>query len=790
MPRFLKIALVVLALGLLIGAGGAVGVYYWAAKDLPDFKNITDYTPPLVTTVYSADKEVLGYFSEERRFLVPLGEIAPEVKHAFLAAEDSEFYSHEGVDLFGIMRAAWKNFQAGEIVQGGSTITQQVIKSMLLSSERSYQRKLKEAILAYRLEKNLEKDEILTIYLNEIYLGAGAYGVEAAARAYFGKHASELNLPEAALLAGLPKAPSAYNPLEHPQRARQRQRYVLQRMRDKDWLSQEGFERAVETELEFKSMTDPSWKVGSYYLEEVRRRLIERFGEETVYTGGLNVYTAVDLKHQRAAEKAVQDGLRASTKRRGWKGAADTLNATQADAFVQRQVLPEMADLREGAWFQAVVNEVDKEGAQVRFGSYSGRMDVSTMEWARTPDPDKAPEEVPAVKDARRVLSSGDLVWASAAGIPEDPKSPWELALEQQPEVQGSLVSMDPKNGTVKAMVGGYEFARSQFNRATQAKRQPGSAFKPIVYSAALDNGFTPATVLLDAPIVYNDQATNSTWKPENYEGVFHGPTLLRTALVKSRNLVTIRVAQKIGIDTIIQRAKALGLEANFPRDLSVSLGSASVTPLHLCRAFTAFARPKGDRVDPRMILRVEDPWGEELFAPEPKVEDALTPQTSYMVTNLLQQVVQSGTAWRVRSLGRPVAGKTGTTNDQRDAWFMGYSPALLTGVYVAFDQLEPMGKYETGSRAASPIWLDYRQAVRDEVPEEDFQRPPGIVMARIDAKTGKLAGPDTETSYFLPFKSGTQPQEVSPPRKPGGDANGDDSGGDGGDDDLLKQVF
>ena len=789
MPRFLKIALVVLAFGLLLGAGGAFGVYYWAAKDLPDFKKITDYTPPLVTTVYSTDQEVLGYFSKERRFLVPLSEIAPEVKHAFLAAEDSEFYSHEGVDLFGILRAAWKNFQAGEIVQGGSTITQQVIKSMLLSAERSYQRKLKEAILAYRLEKNLDKDEILTIYLNEIYLGAGAYGVEAAARIYFGKHASELNLPEAALLAGLPKAPSAYNPLQHPQQARQRQRYVLQRMRDNDWLSPKEYEQAVAAELEFKSMADPSWKVGSYYLEEVRRRLIERFGEEKVYSGGLNVYTAVDLKHQRAAEKAVQDGLRASTKRRGWKGPVRTVNATQIEAFVQGQVLPEVADLREGAWFQVVVGGVDKEAAQVRFGSYSGRMDVSTMEWARTPNPDKAPEEVPAVKDARGVLSRGDVVWASAAGIPEDPEAPWKVALEQQPKVQGALVSLDPKNGTVKAMVGGYDFARSQFNRATQAKRQPGSAFKPIVYSAALDNGFTPATVLLDAPIVYNDQATNSTWKPENYEGVFHGPTLLRTALVKSRNLVTIRVAQKIGIDTIIQRAKALGLEADFPRDLSVSLGSASVTPLHLCRAFTAFARQNGDRIDPRMILRVEDPWGEELFAPEPQVEEALSPQTSYMITNLLQQVVQSGTAWRVRALGRPVAGKTGTTNDQRDAWFMGFSPALLTGVYVGFDHLQPMGKYETGSRAASPIWLDYRQAVRDEVPKQDFQRPPGIVMARIDAKSGKLAGPDTETSYFLPFKRGTQPQQVSPPRKPGGDGNGGESGGDGGDD-LLKQVF
>lgn len=790
MNRFLKIALIGVIICLFLGAGGAAGVYYWAAKDLPGFKKITDYNPPLVTTVYSANKEVLGYFSKERRFLVPLSRMAPVIKKAFLASEDAEFYSHEGVDLWGIMRAAWKNFQAGEIVQGGSTITQQVIKSMLLSSERSYQRKLKEAILAYRLEKNLDKDEILTIYLNEIYLGAGAYGVEAAARMYFGKHAEALTLPEAALLAGLPKAPSAYNPLRHPEAARERQVYVLSRMLEQGWISQDEYEEAKAAELEYSSMADPSWKVGSYYLEEVRRWLIDRFGEETVYTGGLNVYTAVDLKHQRAAEQAVREGLRASTKRRGWKGPIRSVNATSVDDFLEQQELPEQEALQDGTWVQAVVTGVDKQAAAVRFGNHTGRVAVETMGWARTPNPEKAPEEVPQVKDARKVLETGDVVWTSVVEIPEGTQQPWSLALEQQPEVQGALVSLEPGTGFVKALVGGYSFDESQFNRATQAQRQPGSAFKPIVYSAALDSGLTPATVLLDAPIVYNDQSTNSTWKPENFEGVFYGPTLLRTALVKSRNLVTIRVAQKIGIDTIIQRAKTLGLKAEFPRDLSVSLGSAAVSPLNLCQAYTAFARKDGAYVEPRFVLRVEDAWGEELFVSEPVQNEAISPQTSYIIKHLLQQVVQSGTAWRVRALGRPVAGKTGTTNDQRDAWFMGFSPELLTGVYVGFDHLDPMGKYETGSRAASPIWLSYRQAVKDDVPVQDFPRPAGIVMARIDADTGKLAGPDTEQSYFLPFKSGTQPMEVSPPLKQDSPESGGSSGGETGGDDLLKEVF
>jgi penicillin-binding protein 1A len=792
MKRFLKYFSITVVIVAVLGAAGATGLYFWAAKDLPRIKRIRDYQPPLTTTVYSSSGEVLGYLAKEKRFLRPLDEMSPHVPKAFLAAEDSSFYQHQGVDLIGIFRAAIKNIEAGSIVQGGSTITQQVIKSLLLTPERSYERKLKEAILAYRLEKYLSKKEILTIYLNEIYLGEGAYGVEAAARAYFGKHVSELNLAEAAMLAGLPKAPSHFNPYKHPERAQARQRYVLQQMHDLGWITSDQYSQALSRNLEIRHMKDPTWKIGAYYLEEVRRWLIDRFGEERTYTGGLQVHTAVDLEHQKAAERSVRKGLVASTKRRGWRGPVRHLPQDKRDGFEGKSDSP-VQTLQDGDWIQVLVRSVEQGGANVSFGNQTGRIDVKTMSWCRKPDPSKAPEDVPPVRDAREVLEVGDVVWASLREGKQDERGRWKLSLEQKPRVEGALVSLDPENGMVRALVGGYSFHRSQFNRATQAKRQTGSAFKPIVYSAALDNGFTTASMLLDAPIVYTDQSTNSTWKPENYERVSFGPTLLRTALVKSRNLVTIRVARQIGIDTVIQRAKTLGLEAEFPRDLSVSLGSGSVSLMNLCQAYSGFARG-GSIIEPRLVRTVKNSWGEELYASEKRSKSAISGKTAYIITYLMQQVVQHGTGWRVKALGRPVAGKTGTTDEHRDAWFMGFTPYLLTGVYVGFDEPKPMGKYETGSRAAAPLWIGYRKAVEDQYPVQDFERPSGIVMARVDAKNGMLAGPGTDKSYLVPFKVGTQPTEISTAgvQQAGasGEPSSDDGGGGSGSGDMLKQIF
>ncbi|MFW6415006.1 MAG: penicillin-binding protein 1A [Thermodesulfobacteriota bacterium] len=758
--RIFKWFLIVVFCLILLGAGSAVGVYYWAAKDLPRIESITDYNPALATTVYTENGEVLGYLSRQRRFFTPLKDMSRYVPRAFLASEDSSFNEHSGVDLIGIFRAVVKNMKAGRIVQGGSTITQQVVKSLLLSSKRTYKRKLKEAILAYKLEKHLTKDEILTIYLNQIYMGSSAYGVEAAAREFFAKHASELNLAESALLAGLPKSPGVYNPYKNPELAKSRQEYVLKQMFNLDWITREEYKAALDYPLKFETMTDPTWKMGAHYLEEVRRWALDRFGEKKTYTGGLNIYTVVNKKHQKAAEEALQEGLVASTKRRGWRGSLKNLDEGEYEGFLQKQEKCR-SKLKKGEWIKVVVKKVSKSGAKVGFANSSGWMGVQTMDWCREIDPSKAHEEVPDIKDARKVLQKGDVVWASLKKEKKEDEKIWQLSLEQKPKVQGALVSFDPRNGNVKAMVGGYNFQKSQYNRATQARRQPGSAFKPIVYSAALDNGFTPASMILDAPIVYSNKDMNSTWKPQNYERQIFGPTLLRTALVKSRNLVTIRIANEIGINRVIDRAKSLGIKSEFPSDLSVSLGSASVTLMNLSRAYSAFCRG-GSYIQPRLVNKVTDPWEKEIYKSETMSKEAISSQTAYIINNLLQKVIQDGTGWRIKALDRPVAGKTGTSDEQKDAWFMGYAPYLLTGVYIGFDDPRTMGKYETGSRAAAPIWLDYRQEVEDNYPEQDFEKPAGIVMARVDAENGLLASSSTEKSYLLPFKAGTQPSKIS----------------------------
>jgi penicillin-binding protein 1A len=780
--KALKILLIVFVICLVAGIGGAVGLYQWASKDLPGFKKITDYNPPLVTTVYAKDNQVLGYFYKEKRFLVTLDQMSPWVPKAFLAAEDASFYQHDGVDMTAIVRAFAANLRAGRTKQGGSTITQQIIKRLLLTPERSYTRKLKEAILAYRLENYLTKEEILTIYLNQIFLGAHSYGVEAAARTYFAKHASELSVAQAAMLAGLPQAPSRYNPYKNFDQAKQRQRYVLEQMYALNWITRDQYQEALAEEIVLESMPDPSWGVGAYYLEDVRRWLVDQYGEEAVYTAGMTVTTPCDLKHQEAAEKALRRGLLDSAQRRGWLGPIENVNAGDVSRVLDEGPQDTGNIMEKDTPFKVWVARVDKDRATVRFGKYQGIIPLSAMWWVREPNEKKSHEDVPNPTDARAVLKKGDVVWATVNKAPDAPEGVWELDLEREPLVEGAMVSITPGNGEVVALVGGYSFHKSQFNRATQAKRQPGSAFKPIVYSTAIDNGFTPASIILDAPIVYANDEQGKLWRPENFEGTFEGPTLLRTALVKSKNLVTIRVAQKIGIRKIIERAQALGLEADFPADLSVSLGSGVVTLMNLCQAYTSFARG-GSYVKPRTVLSVHSAWGDELFTSAPEVVDAISPQTAYIMASLMKQVVQNGTGWRAKVLNRPIAGKTGTSNNEVDAWFMGYTPYLLTGVYVGFDEMKPMGKWETGSRAASPLWVDYRKKVEEDYPYQDFTQPPGIVMVRVDGATGQLASSGSATEFFLPFKVGTEPTETAVPAGASGDATGSA-------DDLFKQTF
>lgn len=807
MKKLLLTLGIVGALGIAAAAGLAAMLVVWASHDLPSFTRIADYRPPLVTTVYARDGSVMGYFYREKRFLAPLDKMSPRVPQAFLAAEDDGFYRHEGIDPIAIFRAFLKNMQAGSIKQGGSTITQQIVKRLLLTSEKSYERKIKEAILAYRLEKYLSKDEILTIYLNQIYLGGGAYGVEAAARTYFGKHINELSLAEAAVIGGLPQAPSKYNPFRDPDATRQRQMYVLHRMLELGWINRAEYDEAVAQPLVYRSMDDSGWREGAWYLEEVRRQLIDffseanvkrlglkvdRYGEDAIYELGLHVRTSMEPVHQAAAEKALRTGLDDASHRHGWRGPLQRLKPAEYDAFLKHENFTPAA-LADGAWARALVTKVVPQGAEVRLGAYRGFIDVKTMAWCRTPDVRYAPEHVAAVKDARKVLEVGDVVWVSALGADGKAASynpslvsqagVIQLSLEQYPDVQGAVVSIEPDSGDVLALVGGYSFSDSQFNRAVQARRQPGSSFKPIVYSAAMDHGFTAGSVVLDAPFVYLNEYTDKIWRPENFEGVFYGPTLLRTALAKSRNLCTIRVAQKIGIPAVIERATALGLEGPFPNELSVSLGAVAVSPINMAEAYTAFAA-EGRVAKRRFIHSIQDAWGETLFESKPDVREVLSPQNAFIMATLMKEVVQDGTATRAKALGRPLAGKTGTTNDERDAWFIGYTPHLVTAVYVGFDQVAPMGKFETGGRAALPIFVDYRKVVEPSYPPDDFPMPPGIVMVRVDGKTGQIAGPGSETSYLLPFQLGTQPTSTA------GDPvhRGDDDTKSA--EDLLKQLY
>ncbi len=767
MKRFILPLFIFLIIMGALGAAAAVAVYSWASQDLPSYSRVTDYRPLLVTTVYARDGSVMGYFSKERRFLVPLTAMPEHLRLAFLAIEDDKFYQHDGINFLAIARAFVKNLQAGTIKEGASTITQQVVKRLLLDTEKSYERKIKEAILAYRLEKHLSKDEILTIYLNQIFLGAGAYGVEAAARTYFAKHVNELTLAESALLAGLPQAPSKYNPWNYRDAALDRRNVVLYRMHTLGWISKEQYDEARAEEMEFKSMPDPSAAYGAWYLEEVRRRMIEylseenmnrlgitmeRYGEDALYKSGLHIYTAMEPVHQIAAEKALRDDLEISSKRHGWRGPIEKLDPAEVQAFLDREPLSE-AVVSDDAWAKAVVSEVDKDGAKVRVGAYTGYIPVATMSWAREPNVRVSGDNAAKITDARKVLEPNDVVWVSL--IPEQepaivsaqgiaPGTVIQFALEQYPDVQGAMVSIEAASGDVLALVGGYSFQDSKLNRATQARRQPGSAFKPVVYSAALDNGFTATSMVLDAPIVFVNPYTGKVWRPENFGGKFSGPVMLRTALAKSLNLCTVRIAQQIGIPAVNDRAMALGLEGPFPNELAVSLGAVAVSPLNLTEAYTAFARG-GTRVKGRLVTGIKDAWGRDIAVFPPETYQAISPENAYVMQTLLKAVINEGTGGRARVLGRPLAGKTGTSNDEQDAWFMGFTPYMVVGTYVGFDQVAPMGRNETGGRVALPAFVEYMKMVQDSYPPDDFSKPDGITVTQV----GNIS---------VPFMPGTGP--------------------------------
>ena len=758
----------------IMGAVAGVGVYLYLSKNLPQITNLTQYHPPIITTVFSDDGRKIAEFFEERRIIKSLEEMPPALINAFIAAEDSRFYKHRGIDFYSITRAFFKNLEAGTIVQGGSTITQQVTKSFLLTPQKTYTRKIKEAILAYRIDKAFNKKEILYLYLNQIYLGHGAYGVEAAAENYFGKTVTDLNLAECAILAGLPQAPSKYSPFRHPERAKQRQIYVLNRMLIEGYATKEQVDEAINTEVEIKPRRNLYIEEIPYYTEQVRRYIEEKYGREILYTQGLKIYTAVNVEMQKIAQEEIEKGLHELDKRQGYRGPLDKLAPEEIETF-SNSIQSELDNepLETGRIVKGVVIKVDNKNkvVTVRIGNSLGQIALSDMEWARKPDIELAYYEV-KVKRPGEALKAGDVIWVKAKERSEDAEL-WPLALEQEPVAQAALMCIEAETGFVKAIVGGRDFRDSQFNRAVQSRRQPGSAFKPLIYAAALDRQYeeeperfyTPASVIIDSPIVFDDEERDFTWKPKNYKERFFGPTLMRDALAKSRNVVTIKILQDIGIDYAIEYANKLGINSDLSKDLSIALGSSGVSLLELTKAYSVFAN-QGYLIEPVFITKIEDRDGNVLEEMTPERIKVIEESTAYLITHLLEGVVKYGTGWRVKTLNRPVAGKTGTTNNLFDAWFMGYTARYITGTWVGFDDEAPLGKSETGSRAASPIWLSFMQRILADKPPKIFEVPEGVVFTQIDAETGLLPIPESKETVFVCFKEGTEPTEFS--KKPG----------------------
>jgi penicillin-binding protein 1A len=772
-----KIALVLTVCGtfLLILLGGAV--YWHFAKDLPQIISVADYRPLGVTRVLakgpSNEPIEIGEFFKERRYLIPYEKIPELIVRSFISAEDDRFFEHSGINIFSMVRASIANFKAGRVVQGGSTITQQVAKSLLLTPEKSFERKIKEIILASRIEQNLTKQQILYLYLNQIYLGHGAYGVQAASRMYFGKDISNITLAEASLLAGMPQAPGKYSPLLNPKRAKERQLYVLHRMVENRFIDQNQMMQAAAEPLRIFQEKDLNVKFAPYYVENIRKYLVEKYGEKAVYEEGLTVTVPLKSDVAEEAKKNVHDGLMQVDKRIGFRGPIQHLKTTEEiEKFLEgarlniiekrlgfQLFLPDGrldlieamrnagiqtdADLLEpDRLYQAVVTGFDdkKKAARVMIGAAKGELSITKMRWARPVRDDKNPlMSRPEPSLPSRIFKTGDVVWVSVVNK-ATALNEVAVALEQKPVIQGALVSLDVMTGEILSMVGGYDFEESEFNRATQASRQSGSAFKPIIYSSALEKGFTPASIIVDSPIVFKNTEGTSSWKPNNFEEKFYGDTTFRQALIKSRNIPTVKIVQAVTVPYLINYAKRLGMNSQFNTDLSISLGSASTSLLELTKIYALFPR-LGRKINSILVSKIEDRDGKILegvtntplpsvdvissnisdlllkenstllpnmpkrnfpfFPLENDKDQLLDPRVAYVMTHLMKEVVNFGTGHEAKNLGRVAAGKTGTTNDSVDAWFIGFTPNVVTGVWVGFDNSRSIGPGETGARAA-----------------------------------------------------------------------------------------
>ncbi len=776
----------------LLAVVGLTMVLLVYGRDLPDYRQLAHYEPPVVTRVHAADGSLLTEYARQKRLFVPIGAIPKPLIQAFISAEDKNFYAHGGLDLTGIARASLlnvRNLLTGRRLMGASTITQQVAKNFLLTSEVSLERKIKEAILALRIERAFTKDQILELYLNEIYLGEGSYGVAAAALNYFDKALDELTLSEMAFLAALPKAPNHYHPVRHHERAVARRNWVLWRMYENGYLDRADYEAARAEPLEPRHSRPIHTFRADYYEEEVRRRLLARFGERQLYDGGLSVRTALEPKLETIAERVLRDGLIAYDRRHGWRGPI-AHRSIEGDWAARLAKVP--VKLGVETWRPALVLSLRADGAVIGFrdGSY-GFVPFATMRWARRwrvgervgPSP-KGPEDVLNVGDVIVVspLSGGPRVRLESFYLDngEPVGEVAAFALEQVPEIEGALVALDPHTGRVLALVGGFSFARSQFNRATQAMRQAGSAFKPFVYAAALEAGFTPSSLVLDAPFVIDQGEGRGKWKPRNYSGRYYGPSTLRRGLELSRNLMTVRIAQYIGMKRVLDMAQRFGLDNGMEPTLAQALGAGEVTPLQLTAAYAMLVNG-GRKIVPSLIDRIQDrrgrtvyrhdrrpcprcdvaPWTPDLTPPEipdsrPQVLD---PRIAYQIVHMLEGVVEHGTGRAIRNLPWPLAGKTGTSNDAVDTWFVGFSPDLAVGVFVGFDRPRGLGPGEQGASTAVPIFKRFMAAALEGSPPVPFRIPPGIRLVRVDPETGLIADPTDEKAILEAFLPGTEPK-------------------------------
>ena len=767
----------------IVAVGTAAGFLWHYSKSLPDYSQLQDYEPAVMTRVHASDGSLLAEYARERRLYIPIQAVPKLVINAFIAAEDKNFYEHAGVDFSGIARAVMlyvQQYGSGRRPQGASTITQQVAKNFLLTNEVSFSRKIKEALLSMKIERAFSKERILELYLNEIYLGMGAYGVAAASLLYFDKSVHELSVAEVAYLAALPKAPNNYHPFRQRERAVERRNYVIERMLEDHFITAQEAEKARREPLKIAQRSAGAHVFAAeYFAEEVRRYISENYTEKKLYEGGLSVRTTLDPKMQVLARNVLVDGFVRFDEQLGYRGPISKIDVT-GDWGLKLAEVKALVDV--APWRLAVVLEAGDTSARVGLqptrepgGAVSKSRDIAivpleALKWAR---PTSGPMKGKVPTKTSQVLEPGDVVYVEPfAGKPD------QLRLRQVPEVSGALVAMDPQTGRVLAMVGGFSYDQSQFNRATQAQRQPGSSFKPLVYAAALDNGYTPSTVVLDAPLEI-DTGTG-IWAPENYTKKYYGPSTLRFGIEQSRNVMTVRLAQDVGMPLIGEYAKRFGIYDNLPPYLSFALGAGETTLQRMVGAYAMFDNG-GRKIQPTLIDRIQDRYGRTIYRhdsrecrdcnaekwanqSEPVLVDkrdrVLDPMTAYQITSMMEGVVQRGTATVVKEVGKPIAGKTGTTNDEKDAWFIGFSPDLVVGVYLGYDKPRHLGKGATGGVLAAPIVRDFMKVALADKPAVPFRVPAGIKLIRIDPKTGMRAGPGDQRIILEAFKPGTAPPD------------------------------